>query len=109
LEFLSDRANATFKVSHSIFTAPSQLCIHSAVGDLKVTSVMPASVDLAAHIERTRKRIDALEKAIAGKRARLGNADYVARAPAQQVAETRDMLAKEEVELVTLKETLAGL
>ena len=50
-----------------------------------------------------------MEKSIAGKQGRLGNADYIARAPAQQVIETREMLAKEEVELANLKETLAGL
>ena len=51
----------------------------------------------------------AVEKSIAGKQGRLSNADYIARAPVQQVTETREMLAKEEVELANLKETLAGL
>ena len=50
-----------------------------------------------------------VEKSIAGKQSRLGNADYIARAPAQQVTDTRDLLAKEEIELANLQETLAGL
>jgi valyl-tRNA synthetase len=55
------------------------------------------------------KRIAGIEKSIAGKQARLTNADYIARAPAQQVTDTRELLAKEEIELANLKETLAGL
>jgi valyl-tRNA synthetase len=51
----------------------------------------------------------ALEKSISGKQGRLANADYLARAPEQQVAETRELLAKEEIELANLRETLAGL
>jgi valyl-tRNA synthetase len=55
------------------------------------------------------KRIIGVEKSIAGKQTRLTNADYIARAPAQQVTDTRELLAKEEIELANLKETLAGL
>jgi len=55
------------------------------------------------------KRAVALEKSIAAKESRLANPDYAARAPAAQVAETHDLLARERVELANLRETLVGL
>jgi hypothetical protein len=48
-------------------------------------------------------------KSIGGKQGRLASADYLARAPAAQVEETRTLLAQEQVELANLHESIAGL
>jgi valyl-tRNA synthetase len=106
--FLMDRAHLT---DLAIAVAPPRppASVTAVVGAWKVHVPMTGLVDLAAFAAGLGKRAISLEKSIAGKQARLGNADYAARAPAAQVAETRDLLAREQVELANLRETIAGL
>jgi len=59
--------------------------------------------------DQLQKRSQQLEKSIAGKESRLASADYIARAPAAQVQETRELLASEQAELANVVETIAGL
>ena len=79
------------------------------VGALKVHIPLSGLVDLAKLKGQLEKRGQTLAKSISGKEGRLGNADYVARAPAEQVAETKAMLEKERAELANITETLATL
>ena len=60
-------------------------------------------------LQQLAKRRDQLTAAIAAKQGRLANPDYAVRAPAAQVAETRDLLAREQAELAGVVETLAGM
>ncbi|MBA3847575.1 MAG: hypothetical protein H0X45_13165, partial [Planctomycetes bacterium] len=106
--FIEDRANCDATVVAPDFTKASAT-VTSVVGDLKVHVWLQNTIDLAAFKATNLKRLAALEKNVATKQARLDNADYLARAPAQQVQDTRDLLAKELLEIANLKETLAGL
>jgi valyl-tRNA synthetase len=107
-EFITDRANLSALAIAANATKPAG-SVTTVVGALKVHIPLSGLVDLAKLKDQLSKRASALEKSISGKQGRLGNADYIARAPAQQVAETKDMLAKEEAELANLRETLATL
>ena len=107
-EFITDRANLSALAIAANAEKP-QGSVTTVVGAMKVHIPLSGIVDLGKLKDQLGKRAIAVEKSIAGKQGRLGNADYIARAPAQQVTETREMLAKEEVELANLKETLAGL
>ena len=83
--------------------------VSTAVAGAKIHLPVPGTVDVAKLKEQLTKKKLGLEKSIAGKESRLGNADYLARAPAQQVAETKALMAQERVEVANLAETLAGL
>ncbi len=106
--FLIDRANLSGLVIAAGAAKPAG-AVTTVVGELKIHVPLAGVVDLAKLKDQLAKRSAATEKSIAGKEGRLGNADYIARAPAQQVEETRELLAKERVELGNLRETLAGL
>ena len=78
----------------------------------EITEVAPALFRrfvLGKLRDQLHKRSAQLEKSIAGKASRLTSADYIARAPAAQVEETRQMQAKEQAEVDTIRETLDGL
>ncbi len=107
-DFIIDRANLS-ALAIAVNAAKPPQSVTTVVGSLKVHIPLSGLVDLGKLKDQLGKRFIAVEKSIAGKQGRLGNADYIARAPVQQVSETRDLLAKEEVELMNLKDTLAGL
>jgi valyl-tRNA synthetase len=107
-EFMIDRANLSALTIAANAAKPPQ-SVTTVVGALKVHIPLSGLVDLGKLKDQLSKREIGVEKSIAGKQARLTNADYIARAPAQQVTDTRELLAKEEIELANLKETLAGL
>jgi len=106
-EFLKDRANCEILVA--VNEPKSKAAITAVVGALKVHVSLQGHVDLDKLKGQLEKRRTQIEKSISGKEGRLGNADYIARAPVEQVAETRAMLEQERVELGNLIETLGGL
>ena len=59
--------------------------------------------DVAANTEKIREEITALEKKVAGFKARLSTESYVNNAPGHVVQETRDMLTKVEKDLASAK------
>jgi valyl-tRNA synthetase len=107
-DFVIDRANLS-SLTIGVGLPKPPVSVSEVVGALRVHVPLTGVVDLPKLKDQITKRIAALEKSISGKQGRLGNADYIARAPAAQVEETRGMLAKEEAELVNLRDTLAGL
>jgi valyl-tRNA synthetase len=107
-EFLCDRGNLSALTVAAEAAKPPQ-SVTTVVGSGKVHIPLSGLCDLGKLKEQLTKRAATLEKSISGKEGRLGNADYVARAPAAQVAETRALLDAERVELANLRETLAGL
>jgi valyl-tRNA synthetase len=107
-DFLINRGNLTALVC-AAGTAKPPASVTTVVGGIKVHIPLAGQVDLAKLKDQLTRRAAALDKSISGKQGRLGNADYVARAPAAQVEETKALLAAEQVELANIRETLAGL
>ena len=107
-DFISNRANLS-ALSIALGAAKPAASVTTVVGNLKLHIPLSGMVDLAKLKDQLIKRVAVLEKSIAGKQSRLSNPDYAARAPAAQVAETNALLAKEQVELDHLRETIAGL
>ena len=107
-EFLTDRGNLSALTIASGVAKPPQ-SVTTVVGALKVHIPLSGLVDLTKVKVQLEKRGQVLAKSISGKEARLGNADYVARAPAEQVAETKLLLVSERAELTNVNETLATL
>lgn len=106
--FVINRANlSALDISATGSKPPAS--VSTAVGGVKIHIPVSGIADLAKLTEQLTRKAAALEKSIAGKESRLSNADYLARAPAAQVDETRDMMAKERIELINVRETLAGL
>ncbi len=106
--FLIDRATIS-ELTIQMHAARPGTAITAVVGALKVHVSLQGHVDLDKLTANLEKRRAQIEKSISGKEGRLSNADYIARAPVEQVAETRAMLELERVELANLIETLGGL
>ena len=66
-------------------------------------------IDIAAERERLGKAIDKLGKEAGGLRAKLGNANFVARAPEEVVDEQRSRLEAAEEEMAILAAAAARL
>ena len=77
------------------------------VGDCRL--MLRIEIDKAAERARLQKEISRLEGEIAKARGKLANADFVARAPAQVVAQEQERLAAFAVTLDNLKPQLAKL
>lgn len=107
-EFLIDRGNLS-NLDIEVNAARPPASVTAVVSSLKVHVSMKGHVDVDKLKVQLEKRQGQLEKSISGKESRLSNADYLARAPANQVAETHAMLGTEKQELANLIETLAGL
>ena len=107
-DFVLDRGNLS-ALAIEVGAARPAASVTTVVGALKVHVSLEGQVDLAKLKDQLAKRAVQLEKSISGKLGRLGNADYLARAPAAQVEETKAMLAKEEAELATVRETVGDL
>ncbi len=109
-DFFTDRANLLpGGLTIGVGPAKPPASVTAVVGACKVHVPLSGMVDLGKLRDQLGKRALQLEKSISGKQGRLDSADYLARAPAAQVAETRALLAGEEVELANLRESVAGL
>ena len=107
-DFLTDRGNLS-SLSIAAGAAKPPQSVTTVVGALKVHIPLSGLVDLSKVKVQLDKREQTLAKSISGKEGRLANADYVARAPADQVAETKLLLERERAELANVRETLATL
>jgi valyl-tRNA synthetase len=77
------------------------------VGDCRL--MLRIEIDKAAERERLQKEISRLEGEIAKARGKLANAGFVARAPAQVVAQEQERLAAFAITLENLKQQIAKL
>ena len=106
--FVSDRANLSSLVIAASGVKPAA-SVTNVVGGLKLHIPVQGVADLAKLKDQLIKRHAGLAKSIQGKESRLANDDFIARAPAAQVEETKAQVAKDQVELANLAETIAGL
>jgi valyl-tRNA synthetase len=77
--------------------------------DVEVVMALAGLVDIEAEKGRIGKEIGKVDKDIAGLEKKLENADFLARAPEDVVAEQRGRLADEQARRVRLVEALAAL
>ena len=109
-DFISDRANLLDGgLTIGIAQEKPAASVTTVVGAYKVHVPLTGMVDLGKLREQLSKRAAQLDRSILAKQGRVGSKDYVDRAPAAQVAETRSLLAQELVELANLRESIAGL
>jgi valyl-tRNA synthetase len=77
--------------------------------DVEVVMPLGGLVDLAAEKTRITKELAKADKEISGLEKKLGNADFMARAPEDVVAEQRARLAEEQSRRQRLSDALATL
>jgi valyl-tRNA synthetase len=78
-------------------------------GDVEIVMPLGGLIDVAAEKTRITKDIGKAEKEIAVLEKKLGNADFLARAPEDVVAEQRERLAEEQSRRQRLADALATL
>jgi valyl-tRNA synthetase len=78
-------------------------------GGIEIYLPLAGMIDLAAEQQRLQKELASLEQRINGSRAKLNNAGFVAKAPAEVVQQERDRLADLELQLDKVQGQLAAL
>ena len=84
-------------------------CASRNVSGIDVFVDMAGFIDVAAEIAKAEKELQRLNKQIAGREAKLSNENYLTKAPAAVVQQTRDDQAAAQAELATLQATLEKL
>jgi valyl-tRNA synthetase len=102
---------ARLKVTFTTTSAPQPEGSAKAVVGADVEIVMPLGglIDVAAERTRIQKDIGKAEKEIATLDKKLGNQDFLARAPEEVVAEQRARLAEEKARMQRLMDALTIL
>jgi len=107
-EMIEDRAKVTATITTGGDPLPG--AAKALVGaDVQVLMPLGGLIDVAAETARIKKEIGKSEKEIAVHDKKLGNADFVARAPEEVVAEIRQRLADEKQRMAVLMEALQTL
>ena len=109
LPFVEDRARARVRLADpgqaprpGITTVVGCCTVQVEIDD------QPAEI-ISAYKTRLAKQLMARQQAAAGKRGRLANPGYCAKAPPDKVQETRDLLAQDEAEIAQLQAVLDQL
>ena len=79
------------------------------VGEILIAIDIESSIDHKKEKTKAESRIAELEKFISGLNERLGNADFISKAPAQVISQQKESLAKAKAEISQLKKHLALL
>ncbi|MFN9000785.1 MAG: valine--tRNA ligase, partial [Holosporales bacterium] len=79
------------------------------LGDMTLVMPLGDSIDLDAEHQRLSKQLITLEKEIKSVRAKLENADFMARAPEEVVDKNRERLAEAERDVVRIQDVLSLL
>jgi valyl-tRNA synthetase len=90
-------------------TQPPMQALHHALPGVELYLPLENIVDLAAERERLRQELARIEGGLASLRARLGNAQFVERAPAAVVEKERGRLADQQALAQTISERLRAL
>ena len=112
LEKYKDMVEGRAKVTATITTGGDSLpgAAKALVGaDVQVLVPLGGLIDVAAETARIKKEIGKSEKEIAVHEKKLGNADFLSRAPEEVVAEIRQRLADEKQRMDVLMEALQTL
>jgi valyl-tRNA synthetase len=70
------------------------LAANTLLPGLEIIVDLAGHIDVAAELQRTQKELEKLRAGIAAKEAKLGNAGFASRAPAEVVAKEREQLAE---------------
>ncbi len=87
-------------------TGPAPESATALVGDLKILIPMAGLIDKDAETARLQKEIAKLEKAIQGGETKLGNTQFLSRAPAKVVDQERGRLSEAKAAMAKLDEQL---
>jgi valyl-tRNA synthetase len=109
LQIVERAAKVTATFGSADRPAPSDAAKAIVGGDIEIVMPLGGLIDVAAEKSRIEKDIGKAEKEIATLERKLGNADFVARAPEDVVAEQRARLADEQSRRQRLAEALATL
>ncbi|MDD5463558.1 MAG: valine--tRNA ligase [Candidatus Moranbacteria bacterium] len=83
--------------------------IQRVVGECIIKIPLVGLIDVELERTKAEKEIANLEKFITGSTARLGNKEFVSKAPEQVISQQKETLAKKQAELAELKKHLASL
>ena len=103
--FFASMANAT-SVAWGEDVAPFKTGAHLSVAGVDLFVDLKDFIDVDAEVSRLSKQAEKLEKAIAAKQNKLGNENFVSRAPAEVVQRERDSLQEMQAELAATRADL---
>lgn len=93
----------------SVDTIPSEGVAKAVVGSMTIAMPLAGMVDFAKERERLEKEIASVEKFVTQLSAKLGNAEFVARAPEAVITQEKQKLADAEARLATLRRELKSV
>lgn len=93
----------------SVDTIPSDGVAKAVVGSMTIAMPLAGMVDFAKERERLEKEIASVEKFVTQLSTKLGNAEFVARAPEAVITQEKQKLADAEARLATLRRELKSV
>lgn len=93
----------------SVDVIPSEGVAKAVVGSMTIAMPLAGMVDFAKERERLTKEIASVEKFVTSLRAKLENAEFVARAPENVITQEKQKLADAEARLETLRRELTSV
>jgi valyl-tRNA synthetase len=100
---------AQLQITDTLDQKPDKAVGQVISGGIEIYLPLAGMIDLAAEQQRLQKELANLEKRISGSQAKLNNAGFVAKAPAEVVQQERDRLADLELQLDKVQGQLAAL
>jgi len=109
LEQYKDILERSAKVRASFEAAPAEIAAKTIVGaDIELVMPLGGLIDVASEKARIAKEIEKAKKEVAMFEKKLANADFMARAPEEVIAEQRKRLAEEQERQTRLGEALSN-
>ncbi|MEI7621386.1 MAG: valine--tRNA ligase [Candidatus Moraniibacteriota bacterium] len=108
LVFIKKRASVNMP-SFDLTKEIKENAVKRTLGNINLYVSLEGLLDVEKETAKAEKEIANLEKFVAGLSMRLSNQDFVAKAPAQIIAQQQETLAKKQAELAELKKHLQTL